>query len=309
MLKTIRMHIPTTLWGLATLLVVSLASAEASTNTLVKPAFTFDQLWDLQNAFWDSFLYPANLKQTQGNTTTVFTPDVQGRVDITRTFDGDELNREYIYGLFSDPESVSLAGIPIAYHITQFLANDNITSATTVVTFNSTTFGVVIPITIDTWIEFSPEGKIASYDATFRWFGYLLDFILKAVATKTNGTSEQAVAYVSDVLAKHVCASSEKYCKGENQQYENSDSCYETLTKKKRFGQPHELGRDTLLCRSIHEHMVKYRPEVHCMHIGPTGGGYCVDDMTYQETVLQKYFTHSWIPYGYGEDKNIWLAN
>ena len=38
--------------------------------------FTFDQLWELEKSFWDSFLYPANLEQTQGNTSTIFAPDV-----------------------------------------------------------------------------------------------------------------------------------------------------------------------------------------------------------------------------------------
>lgn len=175
--------------------------------------------------------------------------------------------------------------------------------------FNSTTFGAILPVTIETWIEFNSEGKIASYDATFRWFGYLLDSMLQGVADKLNGTSEEAVAYVTSILAKSICASSSKYCKGENQQYEDGDACYEFLTKKTRFGQPHELGRNTLLCRSVHEHMVQYRPEVHCSHIGPTGGEYCVDDMTYGETVLEKYYAHSWIPYGYGQEQNIWLAN
>ncbi|CAG8008666.1 unnamed protein product [Penicillium olsonii] len=302
------MQMFSTLLGLATLSCISTASATA-TNTLAKPAFTYDQLWNFQIAFWDSFLYPENVKQVKGNESTVFTPETQGRVDITRTFDGDELNREYIYGLFSDPSTVSLVGVPIAYHITQFVGNNNITSATTVVTFNSTTFGVTLPVTIDTWIQYNADGKIASYDATFRWFGYLLDTLLEGVAEKINGTSEKALAYVTDTLAKSICATSTSHCKGENQQYDDSDACYKYLTEKTRFGQPHELGRNTLLCRSIHEHMVQYRPEVHCEHIGPTGGGYCVDDMTYGQTVLQKYFNHSWIPYGYGQDQNIWVAN
>ena len=41
-----------------------------------KPRYTFDDLWKLEKKFWDNFLYPANLKQTQGNESTVFTKDV-----------------------------------------------------------------------------------------------------------------------------------------------------------------------------------------------------------------------------------------
>lgn len=235
---------------------------------------------------------------------------VQGRVDITRTFDGDELNREYIFGLFSDPNHVSLVGVPINYSITQFTANENIASATTIVTFNATTFGVLVPVTIDTWIEFDSQGKITQYDATFRWFEYLLDYLLESTAAKINATSsDEAVGYISDILAKTICATHEESCTGENKQYNNSSDCYDYLTQKIRFGKSYELGRNTLLCREVHEHMVPLRPDVHCSHIGPSGGNYCVDDMDYEQTVLQKYFNGSWIPFGYGDDQNVWLGS
>lgn len=42
-----------------------------------KSTFTYDELWNLEKGFWDSFLYPANLKQTQGNKSTVFASDVK----------------------------------------------------------------------------------------------------------------------------------------------------------------------------------------------------------------------------------------
>jgi predicted transcriptional regulator of viral defense system len=191
-------------------------------------------------------------------------------------------------------------GVPIAYNITQFSANDNLASATTIVTFNATTFGMLVPVTIDTWIMWDAEGKITQYDAVFRRFEYLVDYLIGSVATKINATSsEQAVGYVSDLLAKTICATHEEYCTGANEQYSDSKACYEFLTGGVRFGKSYELGRNTLLCREVHEHMVQYRPDVHCAHIGPNGGGYCVDDMSYTETVLQGYFNSSWIPFGF----------
>ncbi|EKV19864.1 hypothetical protein PDIG_00310 [Penicillium digitatum PHI26] len=310
--ETFSMHLQSGQWSwllslVSAFLFASVEGKDLSENP--KPTFSFDRLWKLEKGFWDSFLYPENLNQTQGNESAIFTSDVQGRVDITRTFDGDELNREYIFGLFADPDHVSLVGVPIAYNITQFTANDDIASATTVVTFNATSFGFLIPVTIDTWVKFNADGKIAQYDATFRWFEYLLDFLLEGVATKINATEpEQAVAYVADLLATAICDTHEQHCIGSNQQYTDSASCYDFLTKTVRFGKAHELGRNTLLCREVHEHMVQYRPDVHCSHIGPGGGGYCVDDMDYMQTVLQRYFNDSWIPFGYGTDQNIWLA-
>lgn len=165
---------------------------------------------------------------------------------------------------------------------------------------------MVIPVTIDTWIEWDNDGKIVQYDAVFRYFEYLVDFLIGSVATKINATSpDQAVGYVSNLLAKTICSTHDQYCTGSNQQYTDSLTCYDYLTKDIRFGKSYELGRNTLLCREVHEHMVQYRPDIHCAHIGPSGGGYCVDDMTYTQTVLQNYFNDSWIPFGYGNGQNL----
>ncbi len=50
----------------------------------------------------------------------------------------------------------------------------------------------------------------------------------------------------------------------------------------------------------VHQNMVPYRPEVHCPHIGMTGGGYCTDNTDYAYTVDDDYFTNSpYVPYGY----------
>ena len=64
--------------------------------------------------------------------------NIQGRVDITRTFDGRELNTEYLFGLFAnlaastnDTSAFSLLGVPVGYEITHFAASQNIASAST----------------------------------------------------------------------------------------------------------------------------------------------------------------------------------
>ncbi|GAB1216534.1 hypothetical protein ATERTT37_005750 [Aspergillus terreus] len=284
----------------------ALVSGKSNSNTA---NYTVEELWDLEVTFWDNFLYPANVKQVEAINSTLFTTDVQGRVDITRVFNGSELNTEYIFGLFSDPNHVSLVGVPIAYSITQFIAERNIASATTVVTFNATSFGnLLLPVTIDTWIMWDADGRIMQYDATFRWFGFLLDTLVEALATSINGTASQATAALTQLLATTVCDTHDKYCTGKNQQYDNSTACYDFLTTAIPLGKDYDLGRDTLLCREVHEHMVQYDPKMHCPHIGPTGGDYCVNDQTYEQKVLQKYFSESWIV-GVPSAGNIWLED
>ncbi|OGM50052.1 hypothetical protein ABOM_001327 [Aspergillus bombycis] len=271
------------------------------------PDLGFDKLWSLENNIWTNFLYPANLKQINATDDSVFTKDVQGRVDITRTFPGRELNNEYIFGLFSQPESISLTGVAINYTITQFVANQNMASATTVITFNSTSFGVLLPLTVDSWMAFNEDGKVTQYDATFRWFDWFVKTLFDAAAVKFNTTDPVVVKKnLTELLAEAICETSDKYCKDKNKQYDNHQHCKDVLTKEKRFGDPYELGRDTLLCREVHKHMVQYRPDEHCPHIGPSGGDMCVDDKSYVQTVLESYFPQSWIANGYGDD-NIWV--
>ena len=105
-------------------------------------------------------------------------------------------------------------------------------------------------------------------------------------------STEEAVMLLSTVLTKSICEIHDNHCKGENQQFKDSAACAQFLTGGIRFGVGYELGQNTLLCRSIHQQMVQYRPDVHCAHIGPSGGGMCVDDQTYEQKALQEYFTH-----------------
>ena len=62
-------------------------------------------------------------------------PNVKGRIDITRTFTGAELNTEYLFGLFANlatnPDTVSLLGVPVAYTIEKAASTFNSISAST----------------------------------------------------------------------------------------------------------------------------------------------------------------------------------
>ncbi|KAB5583587.1 hypothetical protein GE09DRAFT_1278766 [Coniochaeta sp. 2T2.1] len=259
------------------------------------PSFTVTELWKLQTTIWDNFLYPANVKQMQAINSTLFTPNVQGRVDLTRTFDGAELNTEYIFGLFSDPTKISLIGVPVSYEIVKFAATDNIVAASTIFTFNSTMFGKLIPIMMDTFTTFDKDTKqISQFDSTFKWMDFLWDELYAEIGTLVHANStDQVVAYLADKMAQTVCSTHDTYCKGNLQQYADSASCYNFLTTQVRLGKTYEMGRNTLICRTMHSIMLEYRPETHCPHIGPSGGGMCVDDQTYSEKVTQRYFTNS----------------
>lgn len=113
--------------------------------TVAQPVFSFNQLWDLHKKFLDNFIYPADVKQAQAINSTIFAENVQGRVDITRTFEGRELNTEYLFGLFANlatasPGAISLLGVPLNYEVLHFAANQNIASALTRSVFSIPSF-------------------------------------------------------------------------------------------------------------------------------------------------------------------------
>ena len=163
------------------------------------------------------------------------------------------------------------------------------------------------------------------YDSDFtgRW-QWAFDTLLTIASQKLSYVEgkpvslAQTVAYAQNKLATSVCSTALKYCTAGLQQYQNLTQCYNFLTNKTRFGEAYELGtyfkgffpveyiltwvtgRNTLLCRMVHQNMVPLRPAVHCPHIGPTGGGFCDDLPSYSDTVEANYFTNSPFAYGNG---------
>lgn len=76
-------------------------------------------------------------------------------------------------------------------------------------------------------------------------------------------TPTQVVEILTTILAEEICETAQTYCNGTNTQYANFTSCYEFLTTEVRFGEAYEFGRNTLVCRMVHQNMVPFRPSVH----------------------------------------------
>jgi hypothetical protein len=195
---------------------------------------------------------------------------------------GRELNTEYIFGLFMPSESLSIIGQPMDFEIIQFAAVQNIASATTRVNFTFPAFNnISLPVVINTWMTWNSAHEITQYDVVFKWFGNLFQTLIASL----GGSAEEAGKKTVAKLAASICETHTKYCNGSNAQYESRAACHRFITEDIRVGQSFELGMNTLMCRSVHELMVKYRPEVHCSHIGPSGGGQCEDGTTYIKRV------------------------
>jgi hypothetical protein len=265
-------------------------------TSLQPPYFSNRELELLTRTMMDNYMYPANIAQAQAINSSFLSPSIIGRVDVTSTLYGQELNTEYLFGLFtqlaqSGNDSFSLLGVPTSYQISHFVGKKNVAACTVIIHFNFTAINTVLPIEIDTWTIFNAQRQVQQYDITFRWFEYFLETLLGLLQPLVGTTSpSQTIQFVQQKLAKSICGLHNQYCNGTNTQYDSYDSCMEFLTQKIRFGQAWEMGRDTLLCRMVHQNMLVYRPDVHCPHIGPSGGNMCVDSDTYVGRVLQNDF-------------------
>lgn len=187
----------------------------------------------------------------------------------------------------------------MSYEIIQFVANQNIASATTRLQFRFPHFGnKTLPVTVDTWLTWNENDEVTQYDVVFRWFANLMDVLIKGL---DPSSPETALKKATGAIANSVCESHELYCTKapENRQYDSKADCLNFLTNQTRLGQSFELGMDTLMCRSLHQHMLATRPGVHCPHIGKGGAGMCSDDeaVLYETKSYENYFINSpWIP-------------
>lgn len=95
---------------------------------------------------------------------------------------------------------------------------------------------------------------------------------------------------------KTICAKTQVSCTGNNSQYKSTEDCVAQLTAK-NYGSFDEVWADNVVCRSIHALLAAMRPEAHCVHVGPTGGGKCVD-VDYDEVYVNGKLS-SWDPMRY----------
>lgn len=263
-----------------------------------QPLYQYDELLDMTTYFLDHFIHPKNADEAKKINSTIFTENVLGRVDATRTFDGRELNTEYAFGLFAnmalDPGSFSLLGVPIAYNITHFSATQNIIAAVAIVEFKIVSLGVVVPVELDFWATFDGYRQMSQYDATFRYLQWQFEHLYEITKVRLGLNSTEEVQTVAGFkIAESICKTTQQYCTGQHRQYDSVEHCMHFLTSEIRFGQAHELGMNTLLCRMVHQNMVPARPGLHCYHVGPNGGGYCNDDRSYPSMVRQNYFQNA----------------
>jgi len=76
-------------------------------------------------------------------------------------------------------------------------------------------------------------------------------------------------------IVNQICTRHDLRCTGANKQYASYADC-SAFVSSLEFGTPHLNQWNSTTCRWWHSFLTALRPNIHCPHVGPTGGGVCV---------------------------------
>jgi len=227
-------------------------------------------------------LYPNNAPIVQALSNAVpkglLDDNVIGRVTPLGNFIGlnDSIEYFFVLGFPTPPVFIGFSNVTIAEFATGCpqVAASTIYLTTSRFIPQNEQFGVTTLKEMAYW-NFDKHGAVINYDA---WLPNLAAWIGIA-----QGEDPNSPAFQQGTI-QNICQTQDQRCVGANKQYSSVDECVAILSSKP-FGHYDEAWGDNVACRSIHVLLTVTRPDVHCQHVGPTGGGKCVDT-PYE----QKYF-------------------
>lgn len=184
-------------------------------------------------------------------------------MDVTESYVGREKGTEYIWGLFANAEKEAKAGrtqllpFPVNSTLASLVIQPPMVASSTIGTFSWPTINYFLPLQMDSFVRFNDaDMKVTSWDVIFRRYAESWEWMLentpliKQIAKEDNVKLKKKTDntfILANHAAKDVCKVHEQHCKGSNKQYKSYDDCYGQLMNKE-FGEPWDLGHDTLFC-------------------------------------------------------------
>ncbi|KAK4208980.1 hypothetical protein QBC37DRAFT_443604 [Rhypophila decipiens] len=216
---------------------------------------------------------PIVLGGSKGVPPGLFSKDVAGRVDPVGDFKGFDDSIEYFFALAPLPQGNPLQAAITSYKITEFSTQCKDVAASVVHLYCSVVDGpdagkVLPPLKQIAFWKFDDKGAVLRYDAIIP---NLNAWVILATGVPVFGPTEAQLASI-----QQICFITMSRCHGPNQQWDSMEQCVETLSRKP-YGNYDEAWGDNIACRSIHLVLTQTRPDHHCPHVGPTGGGKCID--------------------------------
>ncbi|KAI9684421.1 MAG: hypothetical protein M1829_002231 [Trizodia sp. TS-e1964] len=246
-------------------------------------------------SIYDLTVYPNNLALVQKGSSAVpkglFAENASGRVDPLGNFTGFDDSVEYFYGFLRrvHPSYEALSkqrqaplpqpptyGVFTRADITSFVSGCADVAAS-VVEFEVSVVNPGAPNNgqhisklkqVAFW-KFDSSGAVLHYDA---WITNLQPYIVDY----SGGVDPTVVPQVQQAVIQQTCGATQQLCTGANQVYSSVEDCIAKLSAKP-YGNYDEVWGDNVVCRTIHLRLAALRPQVHCPHVGPTGGMKCVD--------------------------------
>lgn len=223
-------------------------------------------------------------------------PNVTLRVLPVGTYKGLELVAEYIAifsGSSSSAGSTNLLGSivrPVGYSVRRLSTQGNVISATIDEYFINGFNFKQATMTIEQWFRLDPETNRVIYAdmEVQRYEEFQAELQLESILTDPSNAQ-----LVGQAILTPICQTAAAFCttaQNRTQEYADANACLGFLTTQIDFFRPGELGSNTVVCRYLHAQLLPYAPDLHCPHVGPTGGGKCVD-FTYAS-----YYTDSPFP-------------
>ncbi|CAF0851463.1 unnamed protein product [Didymodactylos carnosus] len=170
------------------------------------------------------------------------------------------LTFEYLYGIFCDIEGL--------------LQRSNTVQSTELrqITFDQNKYicGVEIilnlapnnlSITFFEFLAFDRDYKLYDYEAQVR----------------NNGLTFNDPPQTNVPLIGELCQAVQQICEGSNQQYSSLEDCINFMTNQIPFGTFDQGDQNSVVCRTIHIKLASISPDIHCPHVGKTGGGACTN--------------------------------
>lgn len=226
------------------------------------------------SSIYNLTIFPNNVPVlTQGGAAVppgLFAANATGRISPVGNFTGFEDSIEYFFALAPVPAPPAYFVITSS-KIMSFSSGCPEVAASVVyleTRVNNTKGPYLSTLKQVAFWRFDDKGAVTSYEA---WIPNLADWI------STVSGADYSNQYVQAGTIQGLCPQIQQHCVGANQQYTDVNSCVAALSAKP-FGVWDEAWTDSVVCRWIHTVLTQVRPDVHCPHVGPTGGMKCVNE-------------------------------
>jgi len=259
---------------LVIILLVNIYSLDCSSCCKDKRKTIYQNLYNATertlNSLTAPVCYQIVLNQSNVQAQYISSKGLTGRVLPLGTFDTYELALEYLYGLVCP-----IPGLPTPPNLLEWVEIVRVVyDRQYYITFTEFIFHNADGKKVTFFVQaaFDEEYKICGYDGIVRLPGLTID--------------EERTQYIASL-----CAATQQLCTGALQEYNSTADCIEFLTTQVPFGTYDRGDQGSVTCRLIHIKLVPLAPHIHCPHVGPTGGGKCVDktyDYYYTKTDFLK---------------------